>query len=225
MSAEVESAANALGAVVARARTYAQDSRNALSAVDHDGNDGVVRLLSDQAKFLGNHAAEMLERAAVQDQRAGQAAAAARDIADLAAAIKRLAGEARLLAVNARTSLPGLAPASAGFDVLASEMQRLSDEVAATNEHVSDLAEALERDLPLIALQAREILRAYRLFSSAVATMTDETTNSVNHLHTQVDQATRADKSMTDESQVQLDVLQMYNADIGSFGSRIHHTR
>lgn len=186
-STEVREAAHFLNAVVESARTYITDSQRALS-----GNDSIGQLLSKQAEFLRKHAAEMSDRAAAQDERARQAAAAAKSIADLAASIERLAGEARLLAVNARIESSRLGAHSAGFEVLAAEMQRLSDEVASTNERVGELAGRLGHDLPWIAQHARDFRRAMEDFSTTATMQLDDTERGVLDLRNQVQRAAKA---------------------------------
>jgi methyl-accepting chemotaxis protein len=191
-SNEVKEAAHFLNAVVESARVYVQDSQRALSRLQGEGNDSIGQLLSKQTEFLRKHAADMSDRAAMQDERARQAAAAAKSIADLAASIERLAGEARLLAVNARIESSRLGAQSAGFEVLASEMQRLSDEVATTNERVGELAGRLGHDLPWIAQHARDFRRAMEDFSTTASMQLDETERGVSELRTQVTRASKA---------------------------------
>jgi methyl-accepting chemotaxis protein len=189
---EVRETAHFLSEVVERAREYVRDSQAALGRLQADGRDSIGQLLSKQTEFLRNHAHEMSERAAAQDERARQAAAAAKSIADLAASIERLAGEARLLAVNARIESSRLGAQSAGFEVLASEMQRLSDEVASTNERVGELAGRLGHDLPWIAQHARDFRHAMENFSSTAIMQLDETERSVADLRMQVTKASKA---------------------------------
>jgi len=194
-SNEVKEAAHFLNAVVMSARAYVQDSQRALARLQGEGNDSLGQLLSKQAEFLRKHATDMSSRAAMQDERARQAAAAAKSIADLAASIERLAGEARLLAVNARIESSRLGAQSAGFEVLASEMQRLSDEVASTNERVGELAGRLGHDLPWIAQHARDFRHAMEDFTTTASMQLDETERGVSELRTQVTRASRAGSS------------------------------
>jgi methyl-accepting chemotaxis protein len=198
-SNEVKEAAHFLNAVVMSARAYVQDSQRALSRLQGEGNDSLGQLLSKQAEFLRKHATDMSSRAAMQDERARQAAAAAKSIADLAASIERLAGEARLLAVNPRIESSRLGAQSAGFEVLASEMQRLSDEVASTNERVGELAGRLGHDLPWIAQHARDFRRAMEDFTTTSTVQLDETERGVMELRTQVARASKAGSSAIED--------------------------
>ena len=191
-SNEVKEAAHFLNAVVISARAYVADSQKALSRLQGEGNDSIGQLLSKQSEFLRKHATDMSERAAAQDERARNAALAAKSIADLAASIERLAGEARLLAVNARIESSRLGAQSAGFEVLASEMQRLSDEVASTNERVGELAGRLGHDLPWIAQHARDFRHAMEDFSATAGVQLDETERGVTELRMQVTRASKA---------------------------------
>jgi methyl-accepting chemotaxis protein len=190
-SQEVREVAHFLQAVVVSARSYVGDSQRALGRLQGEGNDSIGVLLSKQTEFLRKHSTEMSERAAAQDERARNAAAAAKSIADLAASIERLAGEARLLAVNARIESSRLGAHSAGFEVLASEMQRLSDVVASTNERVGELAERLGHDLPWIAQHARDFRRAMEDFTTTATMQLDETERGVLELRTQVQRASK----------------------------------
>jgi len=196
---EVREAAHYLSEVVDRARGYVTESQAALGRLQGEGRDSIGQLLTKQSEFLRNHAAEMSERAAAQDERARQAAAAAKSIADLAASIERLAGEARLLAVNARIESSRLGAQSAGFEVLASEMQRLSDEVASTNERVGELAGRLGHDLPWIAQHARDFRRAMENFSNTSSVQLDETERSIAELRTHVARASKAGNAVVED--------------------------
>jgi methyl-accepting chemotaxis protein len=191
-ASEVSEAARYLNDVVEKSREYVQNSQRALGRLQGQGDDSLGQLLGTQSTFLRSHAREMSQRAALQDERARQAAAAAKSIADLAASIERLAGEARLLAVNARIESSRLGAQSAGFEVLASEMQRLSDEVASTNERVGELAGRLGQDLPWIAEHAREFRTAMEAFSTTAGMQLDDTERGVTELRSQVTGAARA---------------------------------
>jgi len=183
---EVAAVASLLNEVVERARSYVIDSQRALAKIDGHGSEGVGRLIGTQATLLREQVREMSGRAAAQDERARQAAAAAKSIADLAQTIERLASEARLLAVNARIESSRLGAHSAGFEVLASEMQRLSDEVAGANERVSELAARLGTDLPWIAQHARDLRGAMETFAVSAADRLEETERGVDALRTEL---------------------------------------
>jgi methyl-accepting chemotaxis protein len=190
---EVSAAAGLLNDIVERARAYVNDSQRAISMIDgRKGSEGVGQLIGTQATMLREQVKEMSNRAAAQDERARQAAAAAKSIADLAQSIERLASEARLLAVNARIESSRLGAHSAGFEVLASEMQRLSDEVAGANERVSELAARLGTDLPWIAQHARDLRGAMETFAISAADRLEETERGVNALRTELDTVSKS---------------------------------
>jgi methyl-accepting chemotaxis protein len=191
-SDEVSAAARLLNDVVEGARSYVTQSQNALAKIDGHGTEGVGRLIGTQATMLREQVKEMSGRAAAQDERARQAAAAAKSIADLAQSIERLASEARLLAVNARIESSRLGAHSAGFEVLASEMQRLSDEVAGANERVSELAARLGTDLPWIAQHARDLRGAMETFAVSAADRLEETERGVGVLRSELENVSRA---------------------------------
>jgi methyl-accepting chemotaxis protein len=190
---EVTAAARLLDEAVERARSYVDESRRAVERIEgRDEHEHVGKLLGSQSALLRDHAREMSGRAAVQDERARQAAAAAKSIGDLAGTIDRLAGEARLLAVNARIESARLGAQSAGFQVLASEMQRLSDEVAGANDRVSELAVRLGSDLPWIAQHARDLRTALDSFAMAAADRLAETERGVATLREDIATISRA---------------------------------
>jgi methyl-accepting chemotaxis protein len=189
---EVAAVASLLNEVVERARSYVSDSQRALAKIDGHGHEGVGRLIGTQATMMREQVREMSGRAAAQDERARQAAAAAKTIADLAQSIERLASEARLLAVNARIESSRLGAHSAGFEVLASEMQRLSDEVAGANERVSELAARLGTDLPWIAQHARDLRGAMETFAVSAADRLEETERGVSALRLELTNVSRA---------------------------------
>jgi methyl-accepting chemotaxis protein len=196
---EVTAAARLVNDVVERARTYVQDSQRTLARIEGQGQASVGQLLEAQSAMLRDHVREMSGRAQVQDERARQAAAAAKSIADLALAIERLAGEARLLAVNARIESSRLGAHSAGFEVLASEMQRLSDEVAGANERVSELAARLGTDLPWIAQHARDLRGAMEDFASSSSSRLEDTERGVQALRVDVSSISRAGSSAMED--------------------------
>jgi methyl-accepting chemotaxis protein len=189
---EIAAAANLMQEVVDRSTAYTQESERSLFKVEGRGAGGIGNLIATQASMLRDEVRSMAGRAAQQDERARHAAAAAKSIADLAQAIERLASEARLLAVNARIESSRLGAQSAGFEVLASEMQRLSDEVAGTNERVSELAARLGTDLPSIAQHARDLRSAMESFAVSASDRLQETETGVNALKQELDQLSRA---------------------------------
>jgi methyl-accepting chemotaxis protein len=189
---EVTAAGSLLHEVVERARAYVQDSQSALAKIDGHGSEGVGRLIGTRASLLREQVREIANRAAAQDERARQAAAAAKNISDLAQSIERLASEARLLAVNARIESSRLGAQSAGFEVLASEMQRLSDEVAGANERVSELAARLGTDLPWIAQHARDLRGAMEGLAVSAADRLEETERGVRALRAELDHISHA---------------------------------
>jgi methyl-accepting chemotaxis protein len=97
-----------------------------------------------------------------------------------------------LLAVNARIESSRLGAHSAGFEVLASEMQRLSDEVAGANERVSELAARLGTDLPWIAQHARDLRGAMEGFAVSAADRLEETERGVSALRAELDKISRS---------------------------------
>jgi methyl-accepting chemotaxis protein len=184
---EVAAATSLLQEVVDRSRAFVQHRQ--LAFAKFDGRVG--RMIGMQGSMLRDEVRSMAGRAAEQDERARQAAAAAKTIADLAQAIERLASEARLLAVNARIESSRLGAQSAGFEVLASEMQRLSDEVAGTNERVSELAARLGTDLPWIAQHARDLRGAMESFAVSAAERLEQTESGVQLLKQELETASR----------------------------------
>ena len=81
---EVSAAAGLLNEIVERARAYVNDSQRAIAMIDGQGSESVGRLIGTQAMMLREQVKEMSGRAVAQDERARQAAAAAKSIADLA---------------------------------------------------------------------------------------------------------------------------------------------
>lgn len=183
---EVNNAARHVATIVDRARSYVVDSQHVLGSLDGTSHDGVGGLLSIMSTLVRNHVKDMSARAAVQDERARRAALLAKNIVDLASAIDRLASEARLLAVNARIESSRLGAQSAGFEVLATEMQRLSDEVASTNEQVEDLAARLGHDLPAIAAHAQALRTSMEEFATHATHQINATDRGVSLLHEKV---------------------------------------
>jgi methyl-accepting chemotaxis protein len=183
---EVNAAGTLLNNVVERARSYVRESQQALGRLDGEGDDSVSQLLSSQSTLLRDHAHDMSSRAAEQDARARRAAASAKSIGDLAASIDWLASEARLIAVNTRIESARLGAHSSGFEVLAAEMQRLSDEVAVANDRVAELAARLGDDLPWIAEHACDFRVTMQSFTRVAADKLEETERGVSHLRADI---------------------------------------
>lgn len=188
---EVTHAARYVSVVVDRARQYVNESQTVFGSFDSSAQDGVGALLGALSSLVRSHVKDMSARAVAQDERARRAAMHAKNISDLAASIDRLASEARLLAVNARIESSRLGAHSAGFEVLATEMQRLSDEVASTNEQVEDLAARLGNDLPAIAMHAQQLRTSMDEFASAAKHQIEETDRGVGMLHSKITVASR----------------------------------
>lgn len=189
--AEVTNAARHVSVVVDRARQYVTESQRVLGSLEGGSQQGLGGMLGAMSTLVRNHVKDMTARAAAQDERARRAAIEARHIIDLAASIDRLAGEARLLAVNARIESSRLGAQSAGFEVLATEMQRLSDEVASTNEQVEDIAARLGQDLPAIAAHAQTLRTSMEEFAGLARAQIEQTDQGVGLLHTSIAVASR----------------------------------
>ncbi|MET0386535.1 MAG: methyl-accepting chemotaxis protein [Polyangiales bacterium] len=198
-SDEVRRAAQSLQHVVDCARNYASENQHTLTRMQDLSTDNIGMLLNRRSELLRTHAGDMSGRALAQDERARNAALTAKSIAELAISIERLAGETRLLAINARIESSRLGARSSGFSVLAAEMKRLSDEVAKTNERVSDLAGLLGQALPWIAQHARDVRQVMEEFSHTAETYLEETDRGVKSLGDQMRSASFASNTVIEE--------------------------
>jgi methyl-accepting chemotaxis protein len=197
MSEEVRRAGHELSLVVNTARAYTRESEETLLRVH--GTSGIGDLFSRRSELLLSHSADMSARATAQDERARIAALTAKNIAELAISIDRLASETRLLAINARIESSRLGVNSSGFAVLAAEMKRLSDEVARTNERVRELAALLTQSLPAIARHAVDVRHIMQDFATTTAANLADTERAVKQLREQANHVTSTGRSVIED--------------------------
>lgn len=113
------------------------------------------------------------------------AAGQAGQIAFAAEAIARLTGEARSLALNARIEAARAGDQARGFAVIADQMKRLSEAIAAANTTVNLLSKTLGSSLPALEAQSAQL-------GSSLSTLADELRDGMGGVDTQV-QALRTD--------------------------------
>lgn len=113
------------------------------------------------------------------------AAAQAGQIAFAADAIARLTGEARSLALNARIEAARAGDQARGFAVIADQMKRLSEAIAAANTTINLLSKTLGGSLPSLEAQSAQL-------GAALTTLADELRDGMGGVDAQV-QSLRAD--------------------------------
>jgi methyl-accepting chemotaxis protein len=133
----------------------------------------------------------MSARVKTQDEQAHDALAQVAAIGGLARQIAKMASEAQLLALNARIESARLAGQSQGFNVVAVEMMRLSNEVAATNQRVAEVAQRLSAILPALAHGAGELRGRVDSFAQRAGDRLHEMDRKVVELHHEVTEVVR----------------------------------
>ncbi len=113
------------------------------------------------------------------------AAGQAGQIAFAAESIARLTGEARSLALNARIEAARAGDQARGFAVIADQMKRLSEAIAAANTTVNLLSKTLGGSLPALETQSAQL-------GTALTTLADELREGMGGVDSHV-QALRAD--------------------------------
>ncbi|MBL8626316.1 MAG: methyl-accepting chemotaxis protein [Myxococcales bacterium] len=152
---ETLAAGGALSHLVDVGRGHAAEVRRVLDhVVSGDGatltkavRELAQRMRSDLDRVAGSLQQHCNEVAAASSH-AGQIATAAGDIASLAS-------QARTLALNARIEAARVG--DHGFAVIAQEMKRLSDAIAATNATINRLAGSLGTELPALRAQSASL--------------------------------------------------------------------
>jgi methyl-accepting chemotaxis protein len=189
--AEVMAAARAVMDVADRTRTQIERSRSVLVGLEDARRGGISEVVREQSLMLREHVDDMSQRVKAQDEQAHDALAQVAAIGGLARQIAKMASEAQLLALNARIESSRLAGQSQGFNVVATEMMRLSNEVAAANQRVTQVADRLCAILPTLAQGAHDLRGRVDEFAQRAGERLEEVDRKVNALHAEVTEVVR----------------------------------
>lgn len=193
---EVIAAASAVERIVERARGAAIEQVAIARTLGGGSESGIEATLARQSRLVSSWQAGLLERLRKQEEIAIRSVAHVQSIDKASAEISRLAFASRILALNVRIEAAHATEHARGLGAVATEMQRLSLEIAAANKLVAQLAEALSATVPVVAQQAQEISESVVAFSVDIAASSRE-----------VEQETAALRSMARQSMERADAL------------------
>jgi methyl-accepting chemotaxis protein len=173
-----------------------QATRSTLDSLSGSSRRGVTELIEEQGSIAATRFAAI--RAALQEQTVltREALQSSSEIAKIGAGVARVAFQARLLSLNANIEAARFGDQGGGFQVIATEMRRLTDEIDRANRQIESMAGALMGSLPKINERADDLCRHADAFteeltesSLAVGSATTQMRKSVNDLLASGDQA------------------------------------
>jgi methyl-accepting chemotaxis protein len=191
MEREVMAAAGSVMDVAHKTRAQIERSKGVLASLEDARHGGIAEVVREQSLMLRTHVDDMQTRVKAQDEQAREALSQVESIGGLARQIAKMASEAQLLALNARIESARLSSESQGFNVVAVEMMRLSNEVAAANQRVALVAERLGAILPTLARGAGELRERVDSFASRAAERIGEVDRKVGELQSEVTEVVR----------------------------------
>ncbi len=139
-STSVVAVGNSLDRIVTVARAQVQETRAALDGLSSTDRRGVTELIEEQARLSRSRFGAI--RAAIEEQGVlvRDATQASSEIASVGAEVTKVAFQARLLSLNANIEAARLGEQGAGFQVIATEMQRLTEEIDRANRKIGTMA-------------------------------------------------------------------------------------
>lgn len=195
-STSVVAVGNSLDRIVTVAREQVQETRSALDGLSSTDRRGVTELIEEQSRLSRTRFGAI--RAAIEEQGVlvRDATEASSEIASVGAEVTKVAFQARLLSLNANIEAARLGDQGAGFQVIATEMQRLTEEIDRANRKIGAMASNLMTSLPKINQHNDELIRHSVGFteelaenSAAVGVATGKLRASVDDLLGRGDQA------------------------------------
>jgi methyl-accepting chemotaxis protein len=171
---ETLAAGTALTHLVGRARSQLTDFRDLISSIRSD--QGLTPAIAAHSSSLQQHVDE-LRRSVEENER--QVRVTVKHVQTILTAVKeisKLTRESKILAINARIEAARGGAASSGFAVIAGDMQRLSNAVAAANESIQKVAAGMNKELP-------EMVKQSVALSHASGTFATEATESLAEIH------------------------------------------
>jgi methyl-accepting chemotaxis protein len=195
-STSVVAVGNSLDRIVTVARAQVQETRATLDGLSSTDRRGVTELIEEQARLSRSRFGAI--RAAIEEQGVlvRDATQASSAIASVGAEVTKVAFQARLLSLNANIEAARLGEQGAGFQVIATEMQRLTEEIDRANRKIGAMASNLMASLPKINQHNNELIRHSAGFteelaenSAAVGAATGKLRASVDDLLGRGDQA------------------------------------
>lgn len=142
-----------LESIVEQTRSYGDQLAESVGAIVLDRNDerNVPRAIDELTLQVESFVRELTSSLDKQVAVSDQAATSSKGILSLVRAVEDVAMQSRILALNARVEASRTSASGEGFNVIAQEMGRLSKQIAQANSDISDLADGLLTQLPVVS--------------------------------------------------------------------------
>ncbi|MEZ4369347.1 MAG: methyl-accepting chemotaxis protein [Polyangiaceae bacterium] len=155
---EVVTAGGLLERIVTEAQRHVEETQNSVSSISGSAAEGSIGdVLEHQTKTVSDFLSAVRSHVDKQAHIARRAHESTQKMRRLTESITGIAFQTRVLSLNASIEASRLGAAGAGFDVIASEMKRLSDVVEESNRLVSALATELSQNMEALATHAEHV--------------------------------------------------------------------
>lgn len=149
---EVVIAGGQLERIVTEAQRHVEETQSAVESISGDASESSISdVLESQTKTVSDFLSAVRSHADKQAEIARRAHESTQKMRKLTESITGIAFQTRVLSLNASIEASRLGAAGAGFEVIASEMKRLSDVVEESNRLVSALATELSQNMEALA--------------------------------------------------------------------------
>ncbi|MCA9631042.1 MAG: hypothetical protein KC766_25425 [Myxococcales bacterium] len=155
---EVVTAGGLLERIVTEAQRHVEQTQTSVASISGNASEGNIGdVLESQTKTVSDFLSAVRSHVDKQAQIARRAHESTQKMRRLTESITGIAFQTRVLSLNASIEASRLGAAGAGFDVIASEMKRLSDVVEESNRLVSALASELSNNMEALATHADHV--------------------------------------------------------------------
>jgi methyl-accepting chemotaxis protein len=215
---EVMAAAASVGRVVESASAHVNRVKTLIASMEGggDGRAGVTGAISRQTDALEKFFESASSDIAIQEAASARAQDQLQRITKAASDTSRLAGAARLLALNARIEAGRVGGNGNCFSTIAGEMQHLAEQITQANQLIDELAASLSQDLPEMARRARALRLSSGVLNETLSVTTQEVRRETDTLRTVMSATlTESDTAMAEilgASQATLSNLQFQDA-------------
>ncbi|HET9955845.1 MAG TPA: methyl-accepting chemotaxis protein [Polyangiaceae bacterium] len=184
---EVIAVGDSLQAIVGRAQAQVGATRDTLKGLSGQGRAGVAEIIERQTQMVTTHLSTIHAALEQQTELTRQALVASSGIAAIGEQVSKVALQTRLLSLNANVEAARLGANGAGFEVIASQMRRLTDEIDQANRQIGQMAQALLVSLPQIQKHGERLNRSAEAFSKDLAENSSQVYGATAHLKTSLE--------------------------------------
>lgn len=160
---ETRAAYDSLSPLADRAREQLGAFRGLLD--DLRGDQAVTPAIEAHSTSLQHHVEELRRSVEENDRQVRATVKQVQTILDAVKEISKLTRESKILAINARIEAARGGSAASGFAIIASDMQRLSNAVAAANDDIQKVAAGMSKELPAMVRSSAELSQRSEAFS------------------------------------------------------------